>query len=112
GIHLTLAGRFRDSGFKNGLIDDFQVFAVRLTEPEVKLIGAPISDPARITARAQRAGPETGAPSTLDYFLARHHTPYRAALTELKKLREQDNNLINDVPKIMTMQELPQPRPA
>jgi hypothetical protein len=37
-VHLTLAGRFRDSGFKNGLIDDFRVFDVCLTEPEVKLI--------------------------------------------------------------------------
>ena len=112
GIHLTLAGRFRDSGFKNGLIDDFQVFDVRLTEPEVKLIGAPISDPARITPRSQRAGSEAGPASTLDYFLTRHHEPYRAALADLRKLREQDNHLINDVPEIMTMQELPQPRPA
>ena len=37
--------------------------------------GAPSSDPARITARSQRAGPETGAPSTREYFLAPHYTP-------------------------------------
>ena len=37
-VHLTLAGRFRDSGFKNGLIDDLQVFDVCLTEVEINLI--------------------------------------------------------------------------
>jgi len=98
GIHLTLAGRFRDNGFKNGLIDDFQVFDVRLTEPEVKLI----------TSGNDKTEPK----ASRNYFLARHHEPYRAALADLKRLREQDNDLINDVPEIMTMQELPQPRPA
>nr|MBP9903100.1 DUF1549 domain-containing protein [Verrucomicrobiota bacterium] len=41
GIQLTLAARFRDNGFKNGLIDDLQVFDVALTAAEVKLISAP-----------------------------------------------------------------------
>jgi hypothetical protein len=34
------------------------------------------------------------------------------ALAELKKLREQENTLVNDVPEIMTMREMPQPRPT
>ena len=34
-LELTLAGRFRDSGFKNGLIDEFQVFDKCLTALEV-----------------------------------------------------------------------------
>ncbi|HEV2692303.1 MAG TPA: DUF1549 domain-containing protein, partial [Verrucomicrobiae bacterium] len=40
-IHLTLAARFRDSGFKNGIMDDLQIFDTALTEPEVKSLGAP-----------------------------------------------------------------------
>ena len=32
---LTIGARFRDSGFKNGLIDDLQVFDVCLTAAEV-----------------------------------------------------------------------------
>ncbi len=32
---LTLGGRFRDSGFKNGLVDDLRVFDVALTAVEV-----------------------------------------------------------------------------
>ena len=32
---LTIGARFRDSGFKNGLIDDLQLFDVELTAAEV-----------------------------------------------------------------------------
>ena len=104
-IKLTLAGRFRDSGFKNGLIDDLQVFDVALTAAE-------------IPGRAGSPLPAGGAygvtrPTNvqlLDYFLARQDRPYRAALAELKKFRETENALVNDVPEIMAMEELPQRR--
>jgi hypothetical protein len=93
-VKLALAGRFRDNGFKDGLIDELQVFDVCLTDAEI-------------------AGVATGkATATLDYFLARQHVPYRATLAELNKLRAQENQLLNDVPEIMVMQELPEPRPA
>ena len=94
-IHLQLAGRFRDHGFKDGTIDDLQVFNLALTEPEVKLI----------------AGVKSPAVS-LDYFLARHYGRYLAALAELQNLREQQNDLINDIPEIMVMEEMAQPRPT
>jgi hypothetical protein len=48
----------------------------------------------------------------LEYFLARHHEPYQSALAELKRLREQENGLVNDIREIMTMKELPKPRPT
>ncbi len=159
-IHLTLAGRFRDSGFKNGLIDNFEVFDVCLTEVEVKLIAfgeSESSEPLALTLSSRERGkqssranplgaveqskasePQTnrrtnpplpegeGRPSSvaalrrvegegealLEYFLARHYEPYQTALAELKQLREKENHLINDVREIMTMQELPQPRPT
>jgi hypothetical protein len=76
-VYLQLASRFRDSGFKNGAIDDLQIFDVCLTAAEV----------------AGKAGSQRPA-----------------AVAELKKLREQENALINDVPELMVMEELPQPR--
>lgn len=43
-IHLSLGARFRDSGFKNGALDDLQVFDFTLTEPEIKLVaGLPLT---------------------------------------------------------------------
>ena len=110
GIQLTLAARFRDNGFKNGLIDDLQVFDVALTAPEVAGSGGarPLTrrDPAT-HGRADRALP---IQQLLDYFLARQYEPYRAALAELQQLRAQENALVNDVPEIMVMQEMPQAR--
>jgi hypothetical protein len=94
-IYLTLAGRFRDSGFKNGLIDDLQVFDVALTAAEVSAL-AKTSD----------------SSASLNYFLCRQSAPYQTAQAELKNLRVQENALFNDIPEIMTMQEMPQPRPT
>lgn len=148
-IHLTLAGRFRDSGFKNGLIDDFQLFDVCLTEAEVNLLAARgnvANEPLTLTlspkereqqsrhpnspnAAEQTQASETGknrgkipplpqgkgtrdGEALFPYFLARHYKPYQAALAELKTLCERENKLVNDVREIMTMKELPQPRPT
>jgi hypothetical protein len=148
-IPLTLAGRFRDSGFKNGLIDEFQVFDVCLTEVEVKSIAfgesesnEPLTLTLSPTEREQQSPGNSSASASkqtqpsatkktrrtihalpkgggrgegkaiFDYYLARHHEPYRAALIESQQLREQENNLVNDVREVMTMKELPQPRPT
>ena len=94
-INLTLAGRFRDSGFKNGLIDDLQVFDFALTAAEVSL-------PAKTNDSA----------ASLHYFLTRQYEPYQVAQAELIRIRAQENALFNDIPETMTMQELPQPRPS
>ncbi len=89
---LTLGARFRDSGLKNGQIQDLQVFDTALTPAEV----------------AGTIATDTGA--ARDYFLNRHHPPYIAAVAELKKLRVAENALIADVPEIMVMDEMPTPR--
>jgi len=96
-VHLTIAGRFRDSGFRNGLVDGLRVFEVALTRPEVEALATP--------------APGEPAPD-LAYYLARRHEPYRAALAELRQLRERENALVNDVPEIMTMEEMTPPRPT
>jgi Protein of unknown function (DUF1553)/Protein of unknown function (DUF1549)/Planctomycete cytochrome C/Concanavalin A-like lectin/glucanases superfamily len=93
---LTIGARFRDSGFKNGLIDDLQVFDICLTAVEVA--GTIRRDP--------------GDAAALAYFLARHHQASVAARAELRALREQENQLVADIPEIMVMEEMPTPRPA
>ena len=93
---LTIGARFRDSGFKNGFVDDLQVFDVCLTAVEV-------SGAIRLDRRDAAA---------FAHFLARQHQPYISAVAELKALREQENRLVADVPEIMVMDEMPAPRPA
>ena len=74
-IHLTLGGRFRDSGFRNGLIDELLVFDRDLSRP-----------------------------------LAAENDPVAPVLDELKSLRRQENELVNDIREIMVMEELPERR--
>ena len=98
-VELTLAGRFRDSGFKNGSIDEFQIFDRCLTPWEVKLV----------------AGTATGAPgraALLAWYLQHADAPFQAATAQLRTLREQENRLINDVPEISVMTEMSPRRPA
>jgi hypothetical protein len=96
---LTLAARFRDSGFKNGLIDDLQVFGVALTAAEVAGL---VSDARTPLVRANE--------ETFEHFLAREHQPYIDGVQALQRLRVQANVLAADVPEIMVMEEMHPPR--
>ena len=100
GIDLTLGGRFRDSGFRNGEIDDLQVFDVRLTQEEVRQQWVL---PSASAATLSRAFPE---------YLQRLDADYRRALSELKSLRDQENKLISGVREIMVMKEMEKRRPT
>jgi hypothetical protein len=93
---LTVGARFRDSGFKNGSVDDLQIFPAELTEAEVNVLAA--QKPA---ARAAFA-----------HFMARRYEPSLAARAELARLRVAENALIASVPEIMVMEEMRTPRPA
>ncbi len=98
-VQLTLAGRFRDSGFKNGLIDELEVFNQCLTAGEVRLLSSP-----------DKAKPNREI--LLAYYLQHVDPRYRAAQAELQRLREEENARIDDVPEIMVMKELSQHRPT
>ena len=93
---FAIGARFRDSGFKDGLIDDLQVFDTCLTAAEV--VSA---------VRRDRRDP-----AAFEHFLAREHQPYISAVAELRRLRAEENTLVSDVPEIMVMEEMRQPRPA
>ncbi|HMO64757.1 MAG TPA: DUF1549 domain-containing protein, partial [Verrucomicrobiota bacterium] len=90
GVHLTLAGRFRDNGFKDGRLDEFLAFDTELTGEEVRWLADP---------------PENAPPAsqTFGTYLVRVDEPYRDALAALRTLREQENRLTADVREIMVM---------
>jgi len=93
---LTIGARFRDSGFKNGLIDDLQIFDIELTGVEV----------------AELAGTRPPANAAFDHFLARRYQPSLDARADLKTRRAEENALIARVPEIMVMEEMRTERPA
>ncbi len=111
GDALTVGQRFRDRGFKNGLVDELHIFERSITPLEAaqladgkSLSEALHTDPARLTAR-QRQG-------LFAYYLASYDAAYQARLADLKVLRQKRSALVDPVPEIMVMKELPQPRPA
>jgi hypothetical protein len=93
---LTIGARFRDSGFKNGLLDDLQVFDTSLTAAEV----------------AAAAGLKPGGDVAFDHFVVREYQPYVSALGRVRALRIEENALIARVPELMVMEEMREPRPA
>jgi hypothetical protein len=98
-IELTLAGRFRDSGFRNGTIDELQVYDRCLTDWEVQeLIGINPAQPDR--------------EALLQYYIARVDTECGELTAQLAAARREENQLVNDVREIMVMSEMPQRRPT
>jgi len=98
-VELTLAGRFRDSGFKHGQIDEFQVFDLCLTPIEVRTLHGGSIDGASldewVAQQLERADPD-----------------YRSLRDELAQVRRAENDLVNDIPEIMVMREMPDRRPT
>lgn len=92
GAALTLAARFRGRGFKDGLIDELNIFNRELTPLEMAQVcgeapsGQPASDDALFA-----------------YYLANVDEGWRKARAELQRAREKENDFINAIPEIMTM---------
>jgi hypothetical protein len=130
---LTLGARFRDSGFRNGLIDDLGVYDVALTAAEVAARLGPASA-SRLRRARQPALPSEGSGPNLPvaglardsrrgelvlddgvsraHFLTRVHGPSLALHRQLHRLRVEENRLIARVPELMVMEERSEPRPT
>ncbi|MBP7951277.1 MAG: DUF1553 domain-containing protein [Verrucomicrobiales bacterium] len=93
---LTIGQRFRDRGFKNGLVDEFRIFNREISAAEA----------------AQCAGQVPAEAELLHYHFLAVNPAAEAARKELKSLRQQRSKLEDPVPELMVMQELPQAKPA
>ncbi len=90
--NLALGYRFRDNGFKNGLVDELKVWNREVTSAEI-------------------------VPNATDdllflYFLSTVHEPSMKAAEELRSARKAYTAFINSIPEIMVMDEMPSPKPA
>jgi len=98
-IHLTLAGRFRDVGFKDGAIDEVRVFDRELSPVEVAVV-------------AGRGDLVPERQAWLEHFLRTEDKGWAQARAKLQELRVMENDLVNDVWEIMVMEEMAAPRPT
>jgi hypothetical protein len=108
---LTVGQRFRDRGFKDGMVDEIKVFDRALTPLEVAqlhddkaLAEALALDPSRLN-EAQRKG-------LFAYYLANVDAEYRDRLGALTALRKERSALVDPVPELMVMREMPRRRPT
>ncbi len=86
---LVIGERMRDSGFKNGLVDDFRVYDSLL-------------DPVAVKALATGA---TDAAPDLAHFLARHDPVSADLRAKLLTKRQERSALVEKIPEIMVMEE-------
>ena len=93
-IPVTIGARFRDRGFKNGLIDQFNFYNRELTQAEVNILN-------------NRTAEEK---DLYEYYLSTVNEAYKNKLNELKTAREALNGTLNGIQEIMVMKELPQVR--
>ncbi|MCH7226499.1 DUF1553 domain-containing protein [Verrucomicrobiaceae bacterium E54] len=99
--NLALGERFRDTGFRDGLVDELHVFDRELTALEVGQLpaGTPVPEALAKASREQ----------AFEYFLSLH-PPHVEALDHLEKAREARGKIQDGIPEIMVMQEMDEPR--
>jgi hypothetical protein len=102
---LTIGYRFRDNGFRDGLVDEFKVFNRELTGIEVKHLHGS-------NALTDALAADTRAEGLFDYYLANHNPIYQKHLKDLREARGEQSRLINPIPEVMAMREMATNRPA
>jgi mono/diheme cytochrome c family protein len=106
---LTIGFRFRDNGFRDGFVDEFKVFDRALAPIEVEHLHGSTALQEALTAENLS---EAQREHLFDYYLANFNPLYSKYLADLHELRGEQSKLINPIPEVMAMHEMPKPRPA
>lgn len=91
-VYLTLGGRINSKGFREGALDEIQVFDRELTPPEVAHVHGDLED---------RAEAEWFA-----WYLREIDEPWRRLSGEIKALRDRENQLVSGCVELMVMKEM------
>jgi hypothetical protein len=102
---ITFGARGKFTPFKDGGIDDITVFDKVLTPIEVLFS----YDTKKALEVVKTEGGE-GNEYLKEYYNAYANEEIKTIEQNLKKSREEENSLVNDVPEIMVMGDLPKPR--
>jgi hypothetical protein len=108
---LAVGQRFRDRGFKAGMVDELQVYRRCLTPLEAaRLAGDDSLD--RLLNKPAEELVDDERQQLLLYYLTNLDQPYREGLEQLRQLRRHRSGLVEPVQELMVMEELPEPRPT
>ena len=111
GDNIALGERFRDRGFKSGLIDEIRVFDRQLTPLEILYFfnEAAAHD---ILSSSSKEMADRNRELLFDYYLATQNTDWKSLLNELQSARFDYNKAADSTEEIMVMRELPEPKRA
>lgn len=104
---LSIGARFRDIGFRNSLVDDLQVFQRELSTMEVGAIYLDASSGKR------EVFTKAGLPNIAmkwDHYRLHDDKTCTDAVAKLRELRKQEDELVSQIPQIMTMRVATNPR--
>jgi len=104
---IALGERFRDRGFKGGLVDELRVFNRDLSSAEAR----ELAFPGALAALRADAGPAARA-ALLETYLAAHDSHVREAAAALRTARAALTAADEEVKEIMVMRDTERPRPA
>ena len=103
-VKLALGARFRDVGFRNGLIDEFNVFDLQLSQAEVAALYCVVE--------ADRTPAMIDNKMAMEHQLLTADESVAAAREELQKARVHENELVTGIRQIMVMQHSENARPV
>jgi len=105
-VQISLGARFRDIGFRDGCIDELQIFDWALSAGEM----AALFNRSPERSEAQKKELMQRIAESWDPFQLRGVPQYDRAVEELQVLRRDENEWISSVRQIMTMAQAVQPR--
>lgn len=107
---LVLGARFRDVGFKNGLVADLRVFSRQLSTVEVAQLHDKTAFSKLMETRESKNEAEFA--KLVDYFLLNHDPDFKKKLEQIASSRHQLDKFVDRQNEIMVMREMPKPRPT
>lgn len=111
GDNIALGERFRDRGFKGGMIDDFRVFSRNLSPLEALSTFDAATAKQNLQASADTLNESLRNP-LFEYFLLAHDTEWTAHRALLLAARSELAKFNDGLKEIMVMRELPEPKKA
>jgi hypothetical protein len=117
GDNISLGERFRDRGFRDGMIDDVRVFDVGLTALECLAVFDASSSSSLLGAGSGEAGGGASLSADLrgqllEWYLLRRDAAYQGSLQRLQEARRAEADYFQGLKEIMVMRELAEPKPA
>ena len=109
GDTIAIGERFRDRGFKNGLVDDFRVFGRQLTALESRWLAEGEENKTEAAIKSEKP---SGNEALFAYYLATVDAEWMQYLKDRQAAYDGLNRYTDSLKEMMVMRELPSPKKA